>query len=104
MLAHFSGDPTLCEAFARDEDIHARVASQVYGVPLDEVTRDHAAEREGGQFRRDLRAESLRAGQGNWVSSRTRRREFIDAYFEGYPGIEEFLDTCTGGMSQNWVC
>ena len=29
-----------CEAFARDEDIHARVASQVYGVPLDEVTEE----------------------------------------------------------------
>ena len=33
VLAHFSGDARLCEAFARDEDIHARVASQVQGVP-----------------------------------------------------------------------
>ncbi len=38
VLAHFSQDPRLCEAFARDEDIHARVASQIYGVPLEEVT------------------------------------------------------------------
>ena len=38
VLAHFSGDARLCEAFARDEDIHARVASQVNGVPLDKVT------------------------------------------------------------------
>ena len=38
VLAHFSGDQRLSEAFARDEDIHARVASQVGGVPLAEVT------------------------------------------------------------------
>ncbi|HEV3022160.1 MAG TPA: DNA polymerase, partial [Pirellulales bacterium] len=37
VLAHFSGDEALCAAFARDEDIHARVASQVYGVPLEQV-------------------------------------------------------------------
>ena len=38
VLAHFSQDQALCDAFARDEDIHARVASQVYHVPLDAVT------------------------------------------------------------------
>ena len=38
MLAHYSGDQQLCEAFQRDEDIHARVASQVNGVPLADVT------------------------------------------------------------------
>ena len=45
VLAHFSGDERLCEAFARDEDIHARVASQVNGVPLEEVTPRDAARR-----------------------------------------------------------
>ena len=35
VLAHFSGDETLCAAFARDEDIHALVASQVYEVAID---------------------------------------------------------------------
>ena len=44
VLAHFSKDAAMCEAFARDEDIHAMVASQVYGVPLAEVNvRDAAA-------------------------------------------------------------
>ena len=40
MLAHFSADERLREAFANDEDIHARVASQIYRVPLDQVTSD----------------------------------------------------------------
>src|SRR3972149_6520139 len=38
VLAHFTGDARLCEAFARDEDIHARVAGQVNAVPLEKVT------------------------------------------------------------------
>ena len=57
------GDATLCAAFARDEDIHARVASEVYGVPLEEVTRDMRRQRQGGEFRRDLRPKPLRPGQ-----------------------------------------
>jgi len=40
VLAHFSQDPALQQAFAEDRDIHAQVASEVYGVPLDEVTRE----------------------------------------------------------------
>ena len=40
ILAHFSRDEALCAAFARDEDIHARVASKVHGVSLEDVTSD----------------------------------------------------------------
>ena len=72
ILAHYTGDEQLCEAFARDEDIHARVASQVNGVPLDAGHRRHAAAGQGGQFRRDLRAERRRAWPSSWASSATR--------------------------------
>ena len=40
VLAHYTADERLCEAFQRDEDIHARVASQVNDVPLEQVTED----------------------------------------------------------------
>ena len=40
VLAHFSGDESLVQAFARDEDIHSLVASQVFGTPQEEVTRE----------------------------------------------------------------
>ena len=40
VLAHYTADERLCEAFQRDEDIHARVAGQVNNVPLEEVTAD----------------------------------------------------------------
>ena len=38
LLAHLSGDEAMCEAFTLGQDIHARTAAEVYGVPLDEVT------------------------------------------------------------------
>ncbi|MGQ9576175.1 MAG: DNA polymerase I [Thermoguttaceae bacterium] len=90
VLAHFSQDQKLCEAFARDEDIHARVASQIYGVPLDQVT---------GQMRRQAKAVNFGViyGQSPFGLSKQigiskeEAARFIDAYFAGYPGIEAFL-------------
>ncbi|HUY34380.1 MAG TPA: DNA polymerase I [Pirellulales bacterium] len=90
VLAHFSGDEALCLAFARDEDIHARVASQVYGVPLDQVTRE---------MRRTAKAVNFGViyGQSPFGLAKTlgisqeEAAKFIDGYFQRYPGIEVFL-------------
>lgn len=90
VLAHFSADETLCAAFACDEDIHARVASQVFGVPLDQVTSD---------MRRTAKAVNFGViyGQSPFGLAKTLGIEkdvaatFIDNYFNGHPGVEEFL-------------
>ncbi len=91
VLAHFSRDENLCEAFRRDEDIHARVAGQVYGVELEKVTPD---------MRRQAKAVNFGViyGQTAWGLAKQlgiekdEAAEFIAAYFAGYPGIETFLD------------
>ncbi|MFC1596676.1 DNA polymerase I [Planctomycetota bacterium] len=90
VLAHFSGDERLAAAFAQDEDIHARVAGQVFGVPLEEVTRE---------MRRKAKAVNFGVIYGQSPFGLAKQlgidqqeaAEFIDAYFEGYPGIEKFL-------------
>ena len=72
VLAHYTADERLCEAFQRDEDIHARVAGQVNNVPLEAGDRGHAPPGEGGELRHDLRA-----GRGRpfaAVGHRPRRR------------------------------
>jgi DNA polymerase-1 len=92
VLAHFSQDPHLCEAFARDEDIHARVASQVHGVPLKDVTES---------MRRQAKAVNFGViyGQSPYGLARQlgidqhEAARFINNYFEGYAGIEKFLAT-----------
>ena len=100
VLAHFSGDRPLCEAFARDEDVHARVASQVYNVPLEEVT---------GQMRRQAKAVNFGVIYGQSAFGLARQlgidkqeaSRFIDTYFEGYPGIEVFLKMILAECRQN---
>jgi DNA polymerase-1 len=90
VLAHFSGDLRLREAFARDEDIHARVASQVNAVPLDKVTFE---------MRRAAKAVNFGViyGQSPFGLARAlgidqeAAAKFIGSYFDGYPEIEKFL-------------
>ena len=90
VLAHFSGDAALCDAFARDEDIHARVASEVHRVPLEEVT---------SEMRRSAKAVNFGViyGQSPFGLARQLNIEqeeaaaFIDSYFARYRGVEEFL-------------
>lgn len=90
VLAHFSGDETLCKAFAADEDIHALVASQVYSVPLAEVT---------GSMRRAAKAVNFGViyGQSPFGLAKTlnisqeEAARFINEYFDRYPGVENFL-------------
>ncbi|MBW3599814.1 MAG: DNA polymerase I [Planctomycetes bacterium] len=91
VLAHYSGDAALAAAFANDEDIHARVASEVFGVPLDEVSPD---------MRRTAKAVNFGViyGQSPFGLAKTlgiERSEaarFIDAYFARYPGVTEFME------------
>ncbi len=90
VLAHFSGDATLCASFHNDEDIHARVASEVYGVPLEAVT---------GDMRRSAKAVNFGViyGQSPFGLAKalniekSEAAEFIDAYFKRYPGVDQFL-------------
>jgi len=90
VLAHYSRDETMCQAFACDEDIHARVASEVFGVPLDEVT---------GEMRRKAKAVNFGIvyGQSAFGLAKSldidqaEAAEFIAAYFDRYPGVDVFL-------------
>jgi DNA polymerase-1 len=90
IMAHITGDPGLVEAFEQDLDIHAATASQVFGVPLAEVTPN---------MRR--RAKVFNFGVLYGLSeyglsvreriSREEAAEFIRRYFEKYPGIKEYV-------------
>jgi DNA polymerase-1 len=90
VLAHYCQDQQLREAFARDEDIHARVASQVYGVPLGEVTEGMRRQAKTVNFG-VLYGQSPFGLAKQLAISQEEASKFIDAYFGGYPGIEKFL-------------
>ena len=91
VLAHFCGDEALREAFFNDRDIHTQVASEVYSMPLDEVTsaqrRSAKAINFGiiyGQSPFGL-AKSLQISKGEAA-------EFIQAYFARFPGVRKFIE------------
>ncbi|MEX2026558.1 MAG: DNA polymerase I, partial [Pirellulaceae bacterium] len=92
VLAHFSGDEALKEAFAADRDIHTQVAAQVYSVPLDQVTKD---------MRRSAKAINFGIiyGQSPFGLakaldiSKADAAQFIEAYFAQYPGVDDFMRT-----------
>ncbi len=91
VLAHFSGDEALCEAFARDEDIHARVAAEVNGVALDAVTPEMRRQAKAVNFG-VIYGQSAYGLARSLGIEREAAAQFIDGYYARYPGIGGFLD------------
>ncbi len=103
VLAHLSADPGLCEAFARDEDIHARVAGEVNGVPLAEVTPKMRREAKAVNF-------GIIYGQSPGGLARSlgidheQAARFIDGYFDRYCGVGRFFaEVLTECRQQGYV-
>ena len=93
VLAHFSGDDTLQQAFIEDRDIHAKVAAEVYGVELDEVTREMRSNAKAVNFGVIYGQSAFGLAKSLGIS-KAEAADFIDTYFAQYPGIEKFmLDT-----------
>lgn len=97
ILAHYSEDPALCTAFELDEDIHSLVASQVFGVPLDEVTSAMRRSAKAVNFGVIYGQSPFGLAKGLGISQEDAAR-FIDEYFATYRGVTEFmvrtLDEC----------
>ncbi|MGO8744702.1 MAG: DNA polymerase I [Thermoguttaceae bacterium] len=90
VLAHFSADRRLVDAFANDEDIHAQVASRIYGVPLDQVAPDMRYRAKAVNFG-VIYGQSPFGLARELGISKDEAAKFIDSYFDNYPGIEVFL-------------
>ena len=99
ILAHLSGDPTLIEAFRRDEDIHAATASQVFDVPLDEVTADQRRRAKVFNFGvlYGLSEFGLSTREG---ISREEAAAFIENYFGSYPKVKEWRESVIEGCRE----
>jgi len=93
VLAHFCQDPALVEAFTADRDIHAFVAAQVNGVPLDAVTREMRGRAKAVNFG-IIYGQSPFGLSRTTGMSRTEAKAFIDDYFLRYPRVRGFLDQC----------
>lgn len=99
VLAHFSRDPALVEAFQNNQDIHTAVAAQLAGVSQESVTREQRTQAKAVNF-------GIIYGQGAFGLSRLlgigqrEAADFIKRYKERYGGIVRFIDDCIAQAKQ----
>lgn len=103
VLAHLSGDDMLMQSFAKGEDIHRRTASEVFHVPMEEVTAEQRRTAKAVNF-------GIIYGQTDYGLSKElgiSRREaqaYIDLYFSRYPLVQTFIhDTIEQARAQGYV-
>jgi DNA polymerase-1 len=91
LLAHFSRDPLLVEAYRRGDDIHTLTASQVFGVPPIMVTSDHRRQAKVVNFGIVYGLSAFGLSQQLGIES-SEAKLFIANYFEKYKGVRAFID------------
>jgi len=91
LLAHFSQDKLLVEAFRRGDDIHTLTASQVFGVPPLMVTPDHRRQAKVVNFGIVYGLSAFGLSQNLGIEP-SEAKQFINAYFEKYSGVRGFID------------
>ena len=91
LLAHFSRDPLLVEAYRRGDDIHTLTASQVFGVPPLMVTPDHRRQAKVVNFGIVYGLSAFGLSQNLGIEP-SEAKLFIANYFEKYAGVRTFID------------
>jgi DNA polymerase-1 len=90
VLAHIANDANLIDAFMKDQDIHKRTASEILGVPMDEVTPGMRNSAKAVNF-------GIVYGISDFGLSRNldipvhKAKQYIDSYFEKYPSIKQYM-------------
>jgi DNA polymerase I len=103
ILAHASGEESLIEAFRRGEDIHARTASEVFGVPLDAVTPEQRDVAKTTNFAVIYGVTAFGLSRGLDMSTK-QAQEFLDRFFARHPKVKAYLGrTVAEGRERGFV-
>lgn len=91
LLAHFSGCKELIAAYEADEDVHAVTASQVFGVPVEQVTSKMRREAKAVNFGIIYGISEFGLAKNVGISVKTAK-EYIEKYFKHYTAVKEYMD------------
>ncbi len=91
VLAHMSADENLIKAYKEAQDIHRMTASQVFHIPFDEVTDLQRRNAKAVNFGIVYGISSFGLSQDLSIS-RKEAQDYIEQYFQTYPGVKAFLD------------
>lgn len=99
ILAHVSEDVNLLEAFREEQDIHTRTASEVFGVPMDQVTREMRGRAKAVNFGIVYGISDYGLSQDLKVP-RKEAKLYIDSYFARYPGVKGYIERVIQGARE----
>jgi DNA polymerase-1 len=91
IMAHLSADQGLLQAFADEKDIHQATAAEVFEVSLEDVTTDHRRSAKAINFGLMYGMSAFGLGKQLGIS-RGQAQEYVDLYFDRYPGVKAFMD------------
>lgn len=91
VLAHIAEDEVLIEAFKNEQDIHTRTAAEVFGVPMDKVTKDMRRHAKAVNFGIVYGLSDFGLGRDLGIS-RKEAKTYIDNYFTRYAGVKRWID------------
>ena len=90
IIAALSKDPAMVKAFQNNEDIHAATAARVFGVPLEEVTREQRSNAKTVNFGIVYGVSAFGLSQQTNLN-RTESKELIDTYYASYPQLKQYI-------------
>ena len=91
LMAHFSQDEHLLEAFHRGQDVHAATAAKIFGVPIEEVTKDERRRAKTANFGIIYGISAFGLSQ-QLGCSRAEAKALIDGYFAAFPQVINFIE------------
>ncbi len=100
IMAAFSKDASMIEAFHEGRDIHATTAAKIFQVPLGEVTSDMRRKAKTANFGIIYGISAFGLSQRLSIP-RTEAKEIIDAYFKEFPAVKQYMDACIENARKN---
>ncbi len=100
LMAHFSGDEKMVDAYRNNEDIHTSTAAEVFGVDKKDVTRDMRREAKAVNFGIIYGISDFGLGENLGLSTH-QAREYIAKYFEKFSGVKAYLDRAVKVAKEN---
>ena len=91
LMAHLSGDESLCEAFREGKDIHAATAARIFKKPIEEVTGEERRRAKTANFGIIYGISAFGLSQRLRIP-RSEAKQLIEGYFESYPKVKEYMD------------
>ena len=101
LLAHFSLDPVLVEAYNEGKDIHSITASKIYGVPLEEVTKSMRSSTKAVNFGIIYGISAFGLAKNIGVAP-WQAKEFVDKYFLTYPYVRDYMQGNANFARENY--